>query len=186
MESNEYQWTKRDKWLYALSLVPFLVVFVGAIILLGSYSIWLSIIFVFFYMLTNIFQAGCCVGCPYRGKYCPALFGVYLGNWLSGKLYPKRKFDQKFFERNAAAGEIMVLVIALFPIYWVVKTSWWLLPIYLLLIVAHLVLFMPTQCEKCAFNETCPGGIAWRSCAAWLKTRNEKYIPLEDVRQGDE
>ena len=22
--------------------------------------------------LTNIFQAGCCIGCPYRGKYCPA------------------------------------------------------------------------------------------------------------------
>jgi hypothetical protein len=185
MESREYQWTARDKWLYGLSLVPFLVVFVGAIILLGSYSIWLSVILVFFYLLTNVFQAGCCVGCPYRGKYCPALFGVYLGNFLSGILYPDREFDQKFFDKNAAAGEIMVLVIAIFPIYWVVKTSWWLLPVYALLIAAHLVLFMPTQCEKCSYNETCPGGIAWRSCATWLKGKGEKYIPLDDEAKVD-
>jgi hypothetical protein len=186
MEPRDYQWTRRDKWLYALSLVPFVVVFAGAILLLGSYSVWLSVILIFFYLLTNIFQAGCCVGCPYRGKYCPALFGVYLGNLLSGILYPEREFDQEFFDRNAAAGEIMVLVTALFPIYWVVKTSWWLLPIYLLLLMAHLVLFMPTQCEKCSYNETCPGGLAWRACAAWLKSRGEKYIPLEDVSSGEE
>lgn len=180
-ESGDYQWTARDKWLYALSLIPFLVVFIGALLLLSTYSIWLAILLVVFYLITCVFQAACCIGCPYRGKYCPALFGIYLGNLLSGILYPDREFDQKFFDKNAAAGEIMVLVIALFPIYWVVKTSWWLLPIYLLLIAAHLVLFMPTQCEKCSYNETCPGGITWRSCAAWLKGREERYIKLEDT-----
>ena len=179
-EKKDYQWTSRDKWLYALSLVPFLVVFIGALLLLSTYSIWLSVLLVVFYLMTCVFQAGCCIGCPYRGKYCPALFGIYFGNILSGILYPKREFDQEFFDRNAAAGEIMVLVIALFPIYWVVRTSWWLLPVYILLIAAHLVLFMPTQCEKCGYNEVCPGGIAWRSCAAWLKERGERYIDLGD------
>ena len=72
----------------------------------------------------------------------------------------------------------MVLVFALFPIYWVVKTSWWLLPIYLLLIAAHLVLFMPTQCEKCSYNETCPGGIAWRTCSVWLRSREIDNIEI--------
>ena len=185
-QSGEYHWTPRDKWLYAFSLVPFLVVFFGAILILSTYSIWLSVLLAVFYLITCVFQAGCCVGCPYRGKYCPALFGIYLGNLLSRILYPRREFDQVFFDRNAAAGEIMVLVIALFPIYWVVRTSWWLLPIYLLLIAAHLVLFMPTQCEKCSFNETCPGGIAWRACAAWLSRRGDRYIPLEDSSPGKE
>jgi hypothetical protein len=184
-EKRDYQWTTRDKWLYALSMVPFLVVFIGALLLLSTYSIWLSVLLVVFYLITCVFQAACCVGCPYRGKYCPALFGIYLGNILSGILYPNREFDQKFFDRNAAGGEIMVLVIALFPIYWVVTTSWWLLPIYLLLIAAHLVLFMPTQCEKCSYNETCPGGIAWRSCAAWLRNKEERYINLEEGDQGE-
>jgi len=171
--SVTYQWTTRDKWLYTLSLIPFVVVFIGTGTLLATYSIWLTVALVVFYLITNLFQAACCIGCPYRGKYCPALFGVYLGNLLSGLLYPKRTFDQKFFDRNAAAGEIMVLIIALFPIYWVVKTSWYLLPIYLLLIATHLVTFMPTQCEKCSYNETCPGGISWRACKGWMEGRDQ-------------
>ncbi|TFG49688.1 MAG: hypothetical protein E4H33_01725 [Anaerolineales bacterium] len=169
-----YKWTVKDKWLYWLSMVPFLVLFIGTVLLLGTYSPWLSVLLVIFYLLANLFQAGCCIGCPYRGKYCPAFFGVYLGNVLSGILYPNREFDQKYFDRNAAAGEILVLVVGLFPIYWVIKTAWYLLPIYLLLIAAHLVLFMPTQCEKCSYNETCPGGLAWRSCSVWLKEKGKE------------
>lgn len=180
-----YQWTSRDKWLYWLSMVPFLVVFIGALLLLSTYSVWLSFTMMAFYLITCVFQAGCCIGCPYRGKYCPALFGIYFGNVLSTILYPKRDFDQKFFDRNATAGEIMVLVMILLPIYWVVKTSWWLLAVYLLLIAAHLVLFMPTQCEKCSYNETCPGGIAWRACSAWLRTKEQNYINLEEEDQGE-
>jgi hypothetical protein len=71
---NHYHWTTRDKWLYGLSLVPFLVAFMGAILLLGTYSYWLSAGLVSLYLLTNLLQAGCCVGCPYRRKYCPAIF----------------------------------------------------------------------------------------------------------------
>ena len=171
MTMEPYQWSPRDKWLYFLAMIPFLVVFIGTGFLLSTYSIWLTVILIVLFLITNIFQAGCCIGCPYRGKYCPALFGVYLGNLLSGILYPNREFDQAFFDRNAAAGEMMVLVVALFPIYWVYITAWYLVPIYLLLIFAHLVAFMPTQCEKCGYNETCPGGIAWRACSTWLKMR---------------
>jgi hypothetical protein len=164
-----HQWSVRDKWLYWLSLTPFLVAFCGAGALLYTYSAWLSVALLFFYSLINVFQAGCCIGCPYRGKYCPAIFGIYLGNLLSTVLYPGRDFDQKFFDRNAAAGEIMVLVTIVFPVYWIVKTSWYLLPIYLLLLAAHLVTFMPTQCEKCSYNDTCPGGITWKACRGWLE-----------------
>ena len=154
-----------------MSLVPFLIVFIGTAVLLSTYSIWLMILLLVFYLLTNVFQAGCCIGCPYRGKYCPALFGVYLGNLLSEILYPNREFDQKFFDRNAAAGETMVLVLTLFPIYWVFRAGWYWVPIYFLLIAAHLLTFMPTQCEKCSYNETCPVGLAWRECRGCLKEK---------------
>ena len=164
-----YQWTHKDKWLYTLSMVPFAMVFIGTGWLLSKYSIWLTVALIGLYLLTNIFQAGCCVGCPYRGQYCPALCGVYLGNWLSGILYKERQFEEKFFERNAAAGETMVLVLVLFPIYWVFRTAWWLLPIYLLLIAAHAFIFMPTQCGKCSYNTTCPGGKAWMACRRRLQ-----------------
>ena len=171
MKPKQYEWTTKDKRLYALSMIPFLIVFIGTAYLLSMYSIFLTIALVVLYLITNIFQAGCCVGCPYRGKYCPALCGVYLGNLLSGILYKNREFDERFFKRNAAAGETMVLIIALFPIYWVWKTSWILVPIYLLLIAAHFVIFMPTQCEKCSYNETCPGGQSWLSCRKHLQAK---------------
>ncbi|MGD8456030.1 MAG: hypothetical protein PVF83_06580 [Anaerolineales bacterium] len=169
IEPEPYQWTRKDKQLYALSMLPFVIVFIGTAYLLSTYSIYLALILVGLYLLTNVFQAGCCVGCPYRGKYCPALCGVYLGNLLSGFLYKNREFDQKFFDRNAAAGETMVLLTALYPLYWVARTSWILVPIYLLLLAAHFAIFMPTQCDKCAYNTTCPGG------QTWLKFRTNIY-----------
>jgi hypothetical protein len=164
VELKPYKWTSKDKWLYALSMIPFLIVFVGTAYLLSTYSIYLTTILIGLYILTNFFQAGCCVGCPYRGKYCPALCGVYLGNLLSVILYRDRQFDEKFFKRNATAGETMVLILILYPLYWVFQTGWYLVPIYLILIAAHFVLFMPTQCEKCSYNTTCPGGQTWQSC----------------------
>jgi hypothetical protein len=164
MCTQPYQWTKQDKWLYALSMIPFLVIFIGTSYLLATYSIYLMLILWGLYILTNFFQAGCCVGCPYRGKYCPALCGVYLGNFLSTLLYKDREFDEKFFKRNATAGEIMVVVLALYPLYWVFKTHWILVPIYVALLATHFLIFMSTQCGKCSYNTTCPGGKAWLSC----------------------
>jgi len=156
-----YEWTRKDKWLYALSMVPFLVVFIGAEYLLSTYSPYLAALFIALYVITNIFQAGCCVGCPYVGRYCPALCGVYLGNLLSGVLYPHREFDETFFKRNAAAGETMVVVLVLFPLYWVFRAGWYLVPLYLGLVAAHFALFVPTQCGKCGYGATCPAGKAW-------------------------
>jgi hypothetical protein len=173
VEPEPYQWTRKDKWLYALSMLPFVVVFIGTAYLLATYSIYLALILVGLYLITNIFQAGCCVGCPYRGNYCPALCGVYLGNFLSGILYKDKEFDQKFFERNAAAGETMVLIVALYPLYWVARTGWILVPIYLLLLVAHIAIFMPTQCEKCGYNTTCPGGQTWLRCRTYLRVKRQ-------------
>jgi hypothetical protein len=169
-----YRWTGKDKLLYTLSMIPFLIVFVGTLYLLATYAFYLPLISAGLYILVNLFQAGCCVGCPYRGKYCPAFCGVYLGNFLSGMLYRDRQFDQRFFKRNATGGEITLLVWILFPLYWIFQTGWYLIPIYLILLALHAALFMPTQCAKCSYNTTCPGGQAWRSCRQWLGARNEK------------
>jgi len=169
METKAYEWTKKDKWLYIISMVPFLIVFVGTAYLLATYSILLLIILLGLFIITNVFQAGCCVGCPYQGKYCPALCGVYLGNWLSSIVYKNREFDELFFKLNAAAGEIMVFVLILYPLYWIARSNWLFVPLYLGLIALHFILFMPTQCEKCSYNETCPGGQTWHKFRTRLR-----------------
>jgi hypothetical protein len=153
-------------------MVPFAVVFFGTAYLLATYAVHLALILVTLYIITNIFQAGCCVGCPYQGKYCPALCGVYLGNLLSNILYKNREFDQTFFRMNANAAEIMVLVLLFYPVYWIYQSGWHLLLIYFGLIAAHFLLFMPTQCEKCTYNATCPGGQTWQKCRRQLRIGN--------------
>lgn len=173
MGLQHYEWTNKDKWLYILSMIPFVFVFVGTAYLLATYSIYLTIILIALYIITNIFQAGCCVGCPYQGKYCPALCGVYLSNLLSGILYKNRQFDQKFFNLNAAAAETMVFILVLYPLYWVFDTNWYLTPIYLGLIAVHVILFMSTQCEKCSYNETCPGGKTWQKCSGQFRAKKQ-------------
>jgi hypothetical protein len=157
-------WTGKEKGLYFVSLIPFLTLMIGALYVLATYSIYVSLVYVGIYLLTNIFQAGCCVGCPYRGRYCPAFCGVYLGNWFSSIFYKDRRYDEKFFTRNAAAGEIMLLLFLLFPLYWLYQTAWYFAPVYVILFGIHVILFAPTQCEKCGYNTICPGGNAWISC----------------------
>ena len=169
MKPEYYKWTRKDKWLYAISIIPFAVIFTGTFYLLSTYHIIISIAWLFIYLVVNYFQAGCCVGCPYRGKYCPAFCGVYLGNILSGILYKKRQFDPKFFERNATGGEITLILFFAFPLYWIFLANWYYILPYLGLIIAHILLFMPLQCPKCSYNETCPGGNAYQMFCKLLR-----------------
>ncbi|MEZ4813539.1 MAG: hypothetical protein R2883_08760 [Caldisericia bacterium] len=159
---NCYEWTAKDKVLYAISLVPLVAVFVMTAIILNDSSVWLMITLFALYILVNFFQAGCCIGCPYRGRYCPALCGVYLGNFLSTVLYKNRtKHDPKFFKINATFGETILFVTILFPVYWVYLFGWIYLVVCFVLITTHFLLFMSTQCGKCSYNDTCPGGKMW-------------------------
>lgn len=163
MEHQHYKWTPKDKWLYMLSMIPFLALIAGTIYVLSSYTILITLIWIFIYLIVNVFQAGCCVGCPYRGKYCPAFVGVYLGNFLSSIIYKNRQFDPEFFKKNAAGGEITLIIFLLYPLYWIFLSKWYFLLIYLALILTHIALFMPKQCSKCSYNEKCPGGKAYQS-----------------------
>jgi hypothetical protein len=174
-ENNKiYQWSKRDKLLYFISLIPFLAAFAGAAYLLTTVSIYLTIIFLSLYIMINFFQAGACIGCPYRGKYCPAFIGVYLGNVLSVILYKKRNFEPGFHKINVALGEIFCIITFLFPMYWLLLMDWLYLVGYIILITTHIILFLPLMCPKCSYNDTCPGGQAARKLCKklWNKRKD--------------
>ncbi len=160
MHRNEtaYRWTTRDKRIYALSLLPFLVGFVGSLFLLATISPVLSVIAVGLYLLGNVFQARCCVGCPYRGQYCPALFGVYLGNVLSVRLYGEATHDPRLFKINATLGELTVLGLITLTAILLATINGWYAVIMLLLMAAHGLIFLRLICPRCSYNQTCPGG----------------------------
>jgi hypothetical protein len=170
-----YKWNRKDRLLYFISLIPFIAMLAMTLYIFSNHSIFISIIWISLYLLVNIFQSGCCVGCPYRGRYCPAFCGVYLGNILSGIIYKKRQFDPKFYNNNALAGEITLTVFLVFPIYWIFLANWYFVPVYIALIVAHIVLFMPQQCSKCSYNTVCPGGNAYQSyCRLFNKSKKQR------------
>jgi len=143
---------------------------VGTFCLLTKYSLYIPMVWIFLYLIVNVFQAGCCVGCPYRGKYCPAFCGVYFGNMLSGVLYKNRQFDLKFYKKNASGGEIALTLFLLFPLYWIFLSNWYYILIYFALFAVHILLFMPNQCKKCSFNIICPGGKAYQTYCRFYKT----------------
>lgn len=159
---DAYQWTVQDKWNYAFAILPFLAAFLGTIYLLSTISRLLSLGFILLYLVGNIFQAGACTGCPYRGKYCPPVFGVYLGNLLSMALYRNKEFDLKFINTQAKIAEFTIYGAFLFPVFWLFVIAWYYPLIYILLLALHLFLFMPNQCERCSYNQICPGGKVWR------------------------
>jgi len=153
-----YYWSRRDRLLYFATLVFFLVAFFGAAYLLATESIYLMVIFLLLYIAANVFQAGCCIGCPYRGRFCPAVFGMYLGNFLSATVYKSRTSAPGFFRINANLAEFFLAATLLFPIYWLVISNWVYLAVFLLLVALHVVAFFPVMCPKCSYNGTCPGG----------------------------
>jgi hypothetical protein len=122
--NGTYNWSKKDRAVYSGILVPFAVAFIGTAYLLATVSPYLVTVFIVLYIAVNIFQAGCCIGCPYRGGYCPPIFGVYLANLLSSLVYRRRDFDQRFFRINANLAELFLLITIVFPVYWLIELNW--------------------------------------------------------------
>ena len=153
-----YKWTSKDRCSYLFSIIPFAIAFTGTAYILAISSIYLTVVFLILYLLGNIFQAGACVGCPYQGKFCPAVFGVYLSNLLSSLIYKNRHFEQRFYNINASLASVICIAALVFPVYWLYVSGWYFLVVYFILLMLHLYLFFPKLCPKCSYNDTCPGG----------------------------
>ncbi len=166
LNCRAYEWTDRDKLTYLCALIPFLVAFIGALALIATISVYWAVALVAVYLLGNFFQAGCCIGCPYRGRYCPALFGIFLANFLSARLYRDRKHEQRFFDRNAALAETTVVLISICCCVLLFTIHWALAILFLALGALHLYLFFRRICPKCSYNEICRAGRVAVPCSS--------------------
>jgi MFS family permease len=169
MENNPYQWTRNDRIRYFISMVPVALMLIGTTIVLLPFSKFMALLWWLIYAVVNIFQAGCCIGCPYRGKYCPAFFGVYIGNWISNFFYKEYEYEKRQFKYNALGGEISLMIFLIFPLYWLYITQWYYVLIYLALVIVHIFIFVPTQCKHCSYSQTCPGGRSFSWVCKWFR-----------------
>lgn len=156
-------------------MIPVAASFGISLWILTPLCVYMSIFWLLLYIILNLFQAACCVGCPYRGRYCPAFFGVYLGNRISSWVFSDEDFDPVVFRKNARWGEITLIVFLLFPIYWLFATQWYWGVLYIFMVILHVWIFLPTQCRKCSYNETCPGGRSYHFLCRLMKYRVGKH-----------
>jgi len=158
-ENCGYNWTAKDRYVYFLVLLPFLVGFLGSVVLIWGIHPLLAVVLLVLYVMGNVFQAQCCIGCPYRGKFCPPIFGVYLANLFSSWWYAGQVFDKEKFERSANIAMSFLAAALLFAFYWLYTIGWLYVVAVFLLMVLHTVLMLWLICPKCGYNDTCPAGI---------------------------
>jgi len=157
-----YQWTKQDRVLHLLPAIPLIAYYVGSIYLLAMGSIYLVVIFLLLWVGVNVFAAGICAGCPYRGGYCPGVCQLYFAPFLSTLIYKGRVRDSRSqsFKANLLLIGAFGMGSYVFGFYWLFRLYWHEHPIIVLGLLALLLIHMPLSffllCPKCSYNDTCP------------------------------
>jgi hypothetical protein len=157
-----YKWSRQDRVLHLLPAIPLAMWFFGTIYLLAVKSIYLVGGFLLLWVATNFAIAGICVGCPYRGGYCPGVSQLYFAPFLSAMIYRRstKSPDTRSFKGNLTLLSIFGIGSYLFAFYWLFVLYWSERAIVVLALLGLLLLHMPLSffilCPRCGYNDTCP------------------------------
>ncbi len=135
------------KPLYFALTIPLMALIILIFIYLWSFSFVLSIVFISFYVLACIFQAYCCAyqECPYIGRFCPALAGIFPANVIAKRFFIGRIEKSKaVFGLCATVGSVCLLGSIVFPIFWIAKLSIVMAIAYPVLVVVYVIVFFLT------------------------------------------
>lgn len=151
---------RRKKSSTMLTLL-FMALIISAAVYLWSINCIISIIFILFYILVNVFQSYCCAyqDCPYIGGFCPALFGMYPANFIAKIFFAgKIKKSKLLFDLFAFLGTLCGIGLFFFPVFWIAKVNILVAVLYPLLMIVYLIVLFLTMCTVCSVKNTCPGG----------------------------
>jgi hypothetical protein len=157
-----YQWSKQDRVMHLIPALPLVLFYVGTIYLLGIHSIILVGIFFLLWVATNFAIAGICIGCPYRGGYCPGVSQLYFAPFLSRILFSRingTPGDQSF-KASLVLLSVSGIGSYFFAFYWLFVLYWaenaFLVLLLLGMLIVHVPLSFTILCPKCGYNDTCP------------------------------
>jgi hypothetical protein len=151
------EWSSNDKLLY-FSTALFAWILLTAISLIYIYknSIYSLIVYLLIYILLVFFQAkDWCIGCPYRGKFCPGILCMGLANIMSIKLFKNKQF--KYTKKQEHIISILTGIYFIYPVFFIYNNIL-ILVFYIVFLIIHLLLVWKFFCPKCKFNKICPGG----------------------------
>ena len=152
----------RRKGLYLALTVPMLLLLLGVLVYLGTYSILLSLVFLTCYLIMSFFQAYCCAyqRCPYVGGFCPAVLGIMPASLIAKYLYGDREIarTKARFDAYATVAVLGWLGLVLLPLYWIARLGISFAVAYFAVHAIYTLIFGLTICPACAIREICPGG----------------------------
>jgi len=151
------KWSKDDRFFYFFTVLLTWILFtIIAIIYSFKYSIFTLIAYLLIYFLLVFFQAkDWCVGCPYRGKFCPGILCMGLANIISAKFFKNKKFQYSKYNEHLVS--VLTAIYFFYPVFFFYSNTL-ILVSYLLLLIIHLLLEWKFFCPNCKFNNVCPGG----------------------------
>jgi len=151
------EWSNSDKILYfSTSLLTWIILTAIVVVYTLKYSVFALLAHLFIYVLLVYFQArDWCIGCPYRGKFCPGILCMGLANIISNKFFKQNEF--KFSKNKEIIVSILTGIYFVFPILFIFSKTM-ILVAYIVLLIIHLLSVWKFFCPKCKFNDVCPGG----------------------------
>jgi len=147
--------------LYLILTVPIMILILALAVYLWSFNVAVSITFIAFYVLANVFQAYCCAyqECPYIGGFCPAIAGIIPSSIIAKKFFPGTMRKSKaVFNLCATVAFCCLLGLVILPLFWIARASVVLAIAYPLLIAVYVFVFLSQICPACAIRNTCPAG----------------------------
>ncbi|MBR9676577.1 hypothetical protein GOV04_00355 [Candidatus Woesearchaeota archaeon] len=151
------KWSDNDKFLYFFTvLLTWVLLTIISIIYSYKYSIFALIGYILLYFILVFFQAkDWCIGCPYRGKFCPGILCMGLANIMSTWFFKNKKF--KYSKKKEHIVSILTGIYFVYPVFFFYNNIF-ILVSYALLLIIHLMLQWKFFCPRCKFNKICPGG----------------------------
>jgi len=141
---------------FSTALLSWIILSIIAVLNIAESSIFALIGYLVIYILLVFFQAkDWCIGCPYRGKFCPGILCMGLANIVSTVLFKNVKF--KFSKNKEHLVSVLTGIYFFYPIFFLYD-DFLLVASYVTLLIIHLLLVWKFFCPKCKFNEICPGG----------------------------
>lgn len=150
----------KKKALYLALTLPIVVVFILIAVYLYPLSRPAFVFYVSCFAAVMLFQSYCCAyqDCPYVGKFCPGIGGITVLSSLIALLLRKAKKSKTLFNVFATLGFLCLIIITVFPVFYLMRTSIIVGIGYIVVSVLYIVLFFRFVCPACAIRDTCPGG----------------------------
>lgn len=147
---------KRRYWVLTIPLLALLVVTSLYLWRIGS---GLGLIYIGFFIVLNFADSYLCSveNCPYVGKPCPGMFGLFLVGVLAG-IRRRIKVKQNQVISGVCGGIVGLSTIGLvlFPLNWLAKRSLLMALGYFLVFLIYYLVYILTICPHCAKRNDCP------------------------------